>query len=67
VHFGIFNVTQRGHRSKPSRRVLAETANQAQVTEDLGFSTSWYPEQHFSNYSLCRSATWRLARPTWSR
>lgn len=55
MHFGIFNVMQQRHRSKPSRQVLAEAVEQTRVAEELGFSTNWYAEHHFSNYSLCPS------------
>lgn len=55
MHFGIFNVMQQRRREKPSRQILAEAVEQTRVAEQLGFSTNWYAEHHFSNYSLCPS------------
>ena len=55
LHFGIFNVMQQRHRAKPSQQILQEAVEQTRVAEELGFSTNWYAEHHFSNYSLCPS------------
>jgi alkanesulfonate monooxygenase SsuD/methylene tetrahydromethanopterin reductase-like flavin-dependent oxidoreductase (luciferase family) len=55
LDFGIFNVIQQRSRSKPSLQILNEAVEQTRVAEQLGFSTNWYAEHHFSNYSLCPS------------
>ena len=55
MDFGIFNVMQQRHRAKPSQQILEEAVEQTRVAEQLGFSTNWYAEHHFSNYSLCPS------------
>jgi alkanesulfonate monooxygenase SsuD/methylene tetrahydromethanopterin reductase-like flavin-dependent oxidoreductase (luciferase family) len=55
LDFGIFNVMQQRRRSKPSLQILKEAVEQTRVAEQLGFSTNWYAEHHFSNYSLCPS------------
>ena len=55
MQFGIFNVMQQRNREKPSHQILMEAVEQTKVAEELGFSTNWYAEHHFSNYSLCPS------------
>ncbi len=55
MDFGIFNVLQQRHASRPSREVLAEAIEHTRIAESLGYSRSWYAEHHFSNYSLCPS------------
>jgi len=55
VQFGIFNVMQQRQREKSSHQILTEAVEQTKVAEELGFSTNWYAEHHFSNYSLCPS------------
>ncbi len=55
MQFGIFNVMQQRQREKSSHQILTEAVEQTKVAEELGFSTNWYAEHHFSNYSLCPS------------
>ena len=55
MDFGIFPLMQQRDANKPSHAIVQEAVQQTRVAEDLGFSTAWYPEHHFSNYSLCPS------------
>lgn len=55
MQFGIFNVMQQRQREKSSHQILMEAVEQTKVAEELDFSTNWYAEHHFSNYSLCPS------------
>ena len=55
MDFGIFNLMQQRHRAKTSRQVLDEALALTRAAEDLDFTTTWFAEHHFSNYSLCPS------------
>src|SRR6266850_7050548 len=55
MDFGIFPLMQQRHETKSSQAIVREAVEQTIAAEDLGYSTAWYPEHHFSNYSLCPS------------
>ena len=55
MDFGVFNLLQHRHRSKPPQRVIEEALEHTRLAEELGFSRVWFAEHHFSNYSLCPS------------
>ncbi|MXY46602.1 MAG: LLM class flavin-dependent oxidoreductase [Chloroflexi bacterium] len=42
--------------SEPPARLLAECAEQAALSEQLGFHIFWIAEHHFSRYSLGSSS-----------
>lgn len=55
MEFGVFNLMQQRHLSKPARQIVSEAVDQTKLADDLGYATAWYAEHHFSNYSLCPS------------
>lgn len=55
MEFGIFNLMGARDADKPAAQVFAEVAEQTRLADELGYSTAWFAEHHFSNYCLCAS------------
>jgi len=55
MEFGIFALMQQRHPTKPPSQIFREAIEQTELADQLGFAAAWYPEHHFSNYSLCPS------------
>lgn len=55
MEFGLFNLMTQRERDASQPRIFAETVEQVQAAEALGFGTAWFAEHHFSNYCLCPS------------
>src|SRR5437868_5639523 len=55
MDFGIFPLMQQRDMSKSSHAIVQEAVQQTRWAEELGYTHAWYPEHHFSNYSLCPS------------
>ena len=62
MDFGLFCLMNARDPKKKPEDVYRETVEQVKLAEDVGFSTAWFAEHHFSSYSLCPSpimvATW---------
>ncbi len=50
--FGLFGLLGRRDRDKDIGAVIREATEHARLGEQAGFSTAWFAEHHFSNYSL---------------
>ena len=61
MDFGIFNLMGSREAGKPAARVLGEVAEQTRYADELGYSTAWFAEHHFSNYCLCASPLMMVA------
>ncbi|MGE3871280.1 MAG: LLM class flavin-dependent oxidoreductase, partial [Pseudorhodoplanes sp.] len=55
MDFGIFNLMNRRHRSQDPATMIRQTVAQVQTAEAAGFSTAWFTEHHFTNYSITPS------------
>mgnify|MGYP003627091695 CR=1 FL=1 len=55
MDFGIFNLMNRRHRSQDPAAMIRQTVEQVQAAEAAGFSTAWFTEHHFTNYSITPS------------
>ncbi|MSO80659.1 MAG: LLM class flavin-dependent oxidoreductase [Alphaproteobacteria bacterium] len=52
TYFGLFGLLGRRDRDKDIGVVIREATEHARLGEQAGFSTAWFAEHHFSNYSL---------------
>ena len=55
MEFGIFNLMGSREADKPTAQVFGEVAEQTRRADELGYTTAWFAEHHFSNYCLCAS------------
>jgi alkanesulfonate monooxygenase SsuD/methylene tetrahydromethanopterin reductase-like flavin-dependent oxidoreductase (luciferase family) len=55
MKYGVFVTMQQRDLSQSSQQIFANCVEQTRLADELGFETAWYPEHHFSNYSLCPS------------
>ena len=56
MEFGIFNLMGSRDPAKSTAEVFAEVAEQTRLADELGYTISWFAEQHFSNYCLSAAA-----------
>lgn len=61
MDFGIFHLMQQRHATKSAKQVIDEAVEHTTVAEELGYTKAWYPEHHFSNYSVCPSPLMMVA------
>jgi alkanesulfonate monooxygenase SsuD/methylene tetrahydromethanopterin reductase-like flavin-dependent oxidoreductase (luciferase family) len=61
MEFGIFNLMNRRHRSQDPATMIRRTVAQVQAAEAAGFSTAWFAEHHFTNYSITPSPLMMVA------
>jgi alkanesulfonate monooxygenase SsuD/methylene tetrahydromethanopterin reductase-like flavin-dependent oxidoreductase (luciferase family) len=61
MEFGIFNLMGAREPDKPTAQVFGEVAEQMRRADDLGYTTAWFAEHHFSNYCLCASPLMMVA------
>ncbi|MBM3561216.1 MAG: LLM class flavin-dependent oxidoreductase, partial [Alphaproteobacteria bacterium] len=59
--FGLFGLLGRRDRDKDIGAVIREATEHARLGEQVGFSTAWFAEHHFSNYSLTVSPLMMVA------
>jgi alkanesulfonate monooxygenase SsuD/methylene tetrahydromethanopterin reductase-like flavin-dependent oxidoreductase (luciferase family) len=57
MELAIFNTLNRRDLGKPVSKILSEAMDHVRTAEDLGFDIAWFPEHHFSNYSICPNPT----------
>ena len=55
MKYGIFATMQQRDLSLSSQQIFRNAIEQTRFADELGYETAWYPEHHFSNYSLCPS------------
>lgn len=55
MEFGLFILGPLKDRSKPVAALIAESAAQVRLAEQIGFTTAWFAEHHLSNCSVCPS------------
>ncbi|WP_323038492.1 LLM class flavin-dependent oxidoreductase [Gemmobacter sp.] len=55
MEIGAFILAQQRSYDQPSEQVILNSIEQTQACEAAGFSTAWYAEHHFNNYSLVPS------------
>ena len=55
MDFGVFSLINRRDAAQAPRELIADAAEQVRLADRLGFSTAWFAEHHFSNYSLSPS------------
>lgn len=61
MEFGIFNLMGARDTATPTAQVFGEVAEQVKHADDLGYTTAWFAEHHFSNYCLCASPLMMVA------
>jgi len=61
MDFGVFILAQQRGYHQTSQQVIQNSIEQAVVAEQAGFSTAWYAEHHFNNYSLSPSPLMMVA------
>jgi alkanesulfonate monooxygenase SsuD/methylene tetrahydromethanopterin reductase-like flavin-dependent oxidoreductase (luciferase family) len=61
MEFGIFNLMGSREADKPTAQVFGEVAEQTRLADELGYTTAWFAEHHFSNYCLCASPLMMVA------
>lgn len=61
MDFGAFILAQQRGYHQPSDAVIRNSIEQTQAAEAAGFSTAWYAEHHFNNYSLVPSPLMMVA------
>ena len=55
MEFGIFNLMGARDPATSAQQVFGEVAEQTKLADELGYSSAWFAEHHFSNYCLCAS------------
>lgn len=55
MQYGIFVTMQQRDLARSSQQIVNDAIEQTRVADEIGMETAWYPEHHFSNYSLCPS------------
>lgn len=55
MDFGIFSLCNRRESGQTAAQLIAEARERVVLAEQAGFSTAWFAEHHFSNYSLIPS------------
>lgn len=55
MKYGIFATMQQRDVTLSSQQVFKNAVELTCHADKLGFETAWFPEHHFSNYSLCPS------------
>ncbi len=61
MDFGVFILAQQRGYHQTSQQVIHNAIEQTIVAEQAGFSTAWYAEHHFNNYSLSPSPLMMIA------
>ena len=62
MDFGQFNLMSYRDAGTRAADVYDMAVEQVKAAEQAGFSTSWFAEHHFSNYSVCPSPLLMVAR-----
>ncbi len=55
MQFGVFATMQQRDLNLSSQDVFRNAVEITRFADELGYETAWFPEHHFSNYSLCPS------------
>ncbi len=61
MEIGAFILAQQRSYQQPSDQIIMNSIEQTQACEAAGFSTAWYAEHHFNNYSLVPSPLMMVA------
>ena len=61
MEFGVFLLAQQRGYHQSSAQVIHNTIEQTIMAEQAGFSSAWYAEHHFNNYSLSPSPLMTIA------
>ena len=61
MEFGVFLLAQQRGYHQSSEHVIRNTIEQTIMAEQAGFSSAWYAEHHFNNYSLSPSPLMTIA------
>src|SRR5574343_298333 len=61
MEFGVFILAQQRGYHQTSQQVIHNSIEQTVMAEQAGFSTAWYAEHHFNNYSLSPSPLMMVA------
>ena len=55
MEFGLFNLLSRRAESQTINSIVEEAAETVKLADQAGFTTAWFPEHHYSNYSIAPS------------
>ena len=55
MEFGLFNLLSRRAESQTITTIVEEAAETVKLADQAGFTTAWFPEHHYSNYSIAPS------------
>lgn len=55
MELGYFNILPQRDGAKRPRQAVAEALEQIRLAEDAGYSTAWFTEHHYTNFSLVPS------------
>lgn len=55
MEFGIFSLLSRRRASQTINRIVEEAAETVKLADRAGFAAAWFPEHHYSNYSIAPS------------
>jgi len=57
MELALFSTVSQRDQSKTQNKIFMEACDQVAFAEQLGFGTAWFPEHHFTNYSICPNPT----------
>lgn len=57
MEIALFSTVSQRDQNKSQHAIFSEACDQVRLAEQLGFGTAWFPEHHFTNYSICPNAT----------
>ncbi|MDH6147557.1 MULTISPECIES: LLM class flavin-dependent oxidoreductase [Paraburkholderia] len=57
MELALFSTVSQRDPAKSQNSIFMEACDQVGLAEQLGFGTAWFPEHHFTNYSICPNPT----------
>jgi alkanesulfonate monooxygenase SsuD/methylene tetrahydromethanopterin reductase-like flavin-dependent oxidoreductase (luciferase family) len=55
MEFGLFSLLSRRSADQTAAAIVQDALETVKVAEQAGFTTAWFPEHHYSNYSIAPS------------
>ncbi|MDQ0137778.1 alkanesulfonate monooxygenase SsuD/methylene tetrahydromethanopterin reductase-like flavin-dependent oxidoreductase (luciferase family) [Neorhizobium galegae] len=57
MELALFSTVSQRDSTYNQHQIFSNATDQVRLAEQLGFGTAWFPEHHFTNYSICPNAT----------
>jgi alkanesulfonate monooxygenase SsuD/methylene tetrahydromethanopterin reductase-like flavin-dependent oxidoreductase (luciferase family) len=57
MEFALFSTVSQRDDTRSQHQIFSDACDQVGLAEQIGFGTAWFPEHHFTNYSICPNPT----------